>query len=253
MRVLCEGEGPLPQGLKRVLDACGIACTLWNPETKPAFDVFDEVEPDLFVYQDLYNRAVQKCLAERDEVVPFPAGAFVEPAVDTFLYFPGTARSELLCDVSYVGRNRRDDLSRFLCRLIAETGLNVKIFSESAWPAAEAVGSVSISTERDIYMSATVSIASGPEHALRITACGGKPLKLYEHSLEPGDIPAMIKGYSTPSGKRYRKKAIEAERDDLYRNYTYWHDAMEMFSLNGPQFLSYRKIVQDKYHEIFGL
>jgi hypothetical protein len=242
----------LQRGLKRVLDACRIECTLWNPRTKPAFDAFDEVEPDLFVYEDLDNRAIQKCLDEREVVLVFPARAFDDPAVDTFLYYPGAARPELACDVAFVGNYGRTDVSRLLCRLIAETDLDVKIFSASAWPVAQALGSISIATERDIYASATVSIASGPEHALRVTACDGLPLRAYDRDLSPGDVRAMIEGYGTPSGKRCRRRHIDAARDVLYNfGHTYWHEAMEMFAI--CDLPNYRKIVQEKYHEIFGL
>ena len=54
-------------GWKDVFDRLGHEWLWWNPE-KPAFDVFDEFEPDIFIGTTDIDRATAKCIAERPEM-----------------------------------------------------------------------------------------------------------------------------------------------------------------------------------------
>jgi hypothetical protein len=63
--------GPYYQrkGLANVLASVGHQCTFWNEQTKSAFDMFSEYEPDIFMGQT-YNlsRAIRKCLQARPNI-----------------------------------------------------------------------------------------------------------------------------------------------------------------------------------------
>jgi hypothetical protein len=54
-------------GWKDVFDRLGHEW-VWYPPEKPAFDVFDEFEPDMFIGTTDINRATSKCIAERPEM-----------------------------------------------------------------------------------------------------------------------------------------------------------------------------------------
>lgn len=70
MKVLCNytpcGPHYVRTGWKRVFEALGHQFLFWSPDHKPAFDVFAEYEPDLYLgttYET--SRAVAKCIAKR--------------------------------------------------------------------------------------------------------------------------------------------------------------------------------------------
>jgi hypothetical protein len=70
MKILCEytdcGPSYVRTGWGRVFTALGHEFYFWRPEVKPAFDIFAEVEPDLFLGTTYgVDRAVAKCVAAR--------------------------------------------------------------------------------------------------------------------------------------------------------------------------------------------
>lgn len=53
-------------GYLRVFQACGHQAVLWNIQDKPANDIFDEFEPDIFMFQSYnLNRAIINCIQRR--------------------------------------------------------------------------------------------------------------------------------------------------------------------------------------------
>lgn len=71
MKILISNDGPhahfyIRTGFGRALTYAGHQVVMWEIDKKPAFDAFDELEPDLFIGQT-YNLsdAVMKCLIER--------------------------------------------------------------------------------------------------------------------------------------------------------------------------------------------
>src|SRR5206468_5276417 len=126
----------------------------WEPLAKPAFDVFDEVEPHLFIRTLPDDRATSKCVAARprmkvvDQFDPTPAG-------DTFLFGPGEPDPNLTCDFAYIGDYRPGKealLNSYLLPLAAEGSL--KVFGSGPWPIPEYLGPVTDETARLIYCSA---------------------------------------------------------------------------------------------------
>jgi hypothetical protein len=56
-------------GLARVFEKSGHQVLFWNQDQKPAFDVFSEFEPDIFIGQGYnLNRATVKCINARPEL-----------------------------------------------------------------------------------------------------------------------------------------------------------------------------------------
>ena len=71
MRVMIASDGPhahfyIRAGWAKVFQALGHEAILWDINSKPSFDAFDEINPDLFIGQT-YNldRGVFKCIKER--------------------------------------------------------------------------------------------------------------------------------------------------------------------------------------------
>lgn len=65
------GCGPYFQkvGFARIFQQMGHAVHMWEPAKKPAFDVFNEFEPDLYIGQTYTtNRAIYKCIKARPEM-----------------------------------------------------------------------------------------------------------------------------------------------------------------------------------------
>lgn len=70
MKVLCEyadcGPSYVRSGWGKVLAALGHEFVFWRPQVKPAFDIFREYEPDLFIGTTYgFNRALFKCIRQR--------------------------------------------------------------------------------------------------------------------------------------------------------------------------------------------
>lgn len=70
MKILCNftpcGPAYVRSGWKRVFEAMGHEFRFWNVDSKPAFDVFGEYEPDLYIgttYET--SRAIVKCISAR--------------------------------------------------------------------------------------------------------------------------------------------------------------------------------------------
>ncbi len=73
MKVLCEytdcGPAYVRSGWGKVFAALGHEFVFWRPEVKPAFDVFAEFEPDLFIGTTYgVDRAIVKCIHQRPQM-----------------------------------------------------------------------------------------------------------------------------------------------------------------------------------------
>lgn len=72
MNILITSDGPHALGFHRMsiakaMDACGHSTYIWEINSnKPIYDVFDEIEPDIFLSQTYnLNRAIISCIKER--------------------------------------------------------------------------------------------------------------------------------------------------------------------------------------------
>lgn len=215
MRMLIEGEGKLQRGLQRWFTGCRYECTLWNPQTKPAFDIFDEVEPDIYFHVSSHSRAVAKCVAEHEVRCQPIEDA---PLVDTYEYFEGKADESLKCDVAFVGSNQDLRAYRLLCKLAAESSLHLKIFSGDSWPLVQTLGQASLETQRNVYKSAHLSFAASRQHSYEISASEGYALNVFETGYEVQDIVSLIEGFKKSDGAKNRRKLIEAAYGNARQN-----------------------------------
>lgn len=94
MKVLISNDGPfahyyIRMGIARALTAMGHQVIMWDIQKKPAFDAFDELEPDLFIGQT-YNLtdAIIKCIKER------PAMRVIMKAADRSDFAYGLNKAE---------------------------------------------------------------------------------------------------------------------------------------------------------------
>ena len=71
MKILISSDGPhahyyIRLGWARALEACGHDVYIWDIESIPTFDMFDDFEPDIFMGQTYnLNKSVYKCIKER--------------------------------------------------------------------------------------------------------------------------------------------------------------------------------------------
>lgn len=71
MKILISSDGPhahyyIRMSWAKVFRAMGYEVALWHKDQKPAFDAFDEFEPDLFMGQTYHiNEALIKCIKQR--------------------------------------------------------------------------------------------------------------------------------------------------------------------------------------------
>lgn len=70
MKILCEyadcGPSFVRRGWRNVFSALGHDFVFWRPEVKPAFDIFTEYEPDVFLGTTYgLDRALYKCIVRR--------------------------------------------------------------------------------------------------------------------------------------------------------------------------------------------
>jgi hypothetical protein len=223
MRILCQGDGPIQQGWRRVLVACGHQTYLWNPLTKPAFDVFDEFQPDLFVSMGTPKKARNKCSKERGWRTRVVDRGEAPPAGDTFLFYPGTKHPFFECDVAIV-----EDYNRKMARCLSvlcnpSSGLRVKIFGDVPSPFPQYLGRITDNVARDIYASA------------RLTIC------FSEHGIHGGWMGATLSGGRVWRGpfspSTITEAAIAAShlqggggRGEILRSDTYWHRVADIFS-----------------------
>lgn len=332
MRVLCNftqcGPAFVRNGWRKVFQALGHQWRFWEPGKEPAFDVFNDYEPDVYLgttYE--LDRATYKCLATRPEMdvalfasawgpylkdvdlhkyplvvtteeekrlverlkreTGHPEFVFIHAhgrwlegtmsgwgeigvpyhgilnAADTFTYFPGTSRPELACDAAMCGGwwpYKARNLEKFILPLChPRSGLNVKLFGSSPWPAAQYLGPLSQDDERDLYDSATVCLNVSEPHStdpgmgwdvierpFKVLAAGGfcvsdhveEARDLFtEDQLKtartPDEYEALVRYYVAHPEKR--AQVAEAGRREVLLNHTYFDRVAEIFGHLGME------------------
>lgn len=81
-------------------------------------------------------------------------------AADTFVYLDGIKRSELACDIGFVGGYwgyKARNLDKYILPLCHQKkGFSVKIFGNSNWPVCQYLGLINDQDSRDLFASAKV-------------------------------------------------------------------------------------------------
>lgn len=174
--IIDEKIGGCAFGLSNALNSFGHKCVLWFRKDKPAFDIFDETNPDIFIgSKESLDEAVHKCLNEREGLVAkIYDNGYGLLAFDDIIYRKGEYKEDLSCDVLYIGQF--SDWKLDYLYPIIEKNLRVKIFSKSYWGIPEHVGSISHDSISDAYATAKISLNLEKEPTdgqYRIYGCGG--------------------------------------------------------------------------------
>jgi len=169
-------------GFQRAAEAAGHKWVWWEEQHTPAFDVFDELQPDVLFFMEA-NRALLKCI---QEFSPHMVQGFFhtpfefdvngqrlrcERLVDTHIFCAGDPDPAYECSVGIVCPPNPLGLS--LCNQLGK--LNVKIVCEQPWPVAQYLGYGSLMTKRDLYRHSTIVMVPDLLEAMRVIACGSIP------------------------------------------------------------------------------
>lgn len=178
-------------GFRLAAEAQGHKWVWWEESHTPAFDVFDELKPEMVFFMDP-PRALQKCVLEYDTMTvqgypdqPFSFTAGTKKIensglVDNHIFCPGDAHPAYLCEIGIVCEPNPIGLE--LCRFVGHH--NIKIMCEEPWPLPQYLGIGTLENKRDLYRSAKVVLVSDMLEAMRVIACGALPISNNEYLSE---------------------------------------------------------------------
>jgi hypothetical protein len=236
--VLCDNADDefvnMRKGLASVFEACGFACYLYDPTTKPPLDAFYEIKPSLYLGSaKLFTSGVLKAL--KKYTTDYYQLEEVKYSFDSINYHQGNFTPSLECDIAYIGKPVPGLLERL-------DGYKFKLFGPESWEVPQYLGCPTDNkTKADIWASATISLAFTPEEKIHVLGCGGTIADLekldyminYVHTQENYHKTrlAMIKYVNTYS-------SYFNEVQDLLKNIGFDKEA---------------KVVEEKHSEILGL
>lgn len=184
MKILAQGSpNNTIAGFQRAAEAAGIQWTWWEERHTPAFDAFDEIQPDLVMMMEP-SRSLRKCLNEfgTDVVQGFVEQPFLfevnevnmdcERLVDYHMFNPGDAHPAYECSLGIV--SNPNPLGLQLCDYLKDYG--IKIMCEEAWPTYQYLGIPTLADKRDLYRSSQVVLVDSMLEAMRVIACGSIPI-----------------------------------------------------------------------------
>lgn len=169
----------------------------WEESHTPAFDVFDEVKPRLYIGVGEQSIAVQRCLRETNvpsiiEIEPFNyvvrtsyeqlpniigEGLNCGILVNDRVYQPQEPDPKFACDIAYCG-----PLNPMVMQLCYPIGkYHIKIAGECRWPVAQYIGMITLAQKIKLYNSAKAVYTDDMEEAIRAIACNTLVLT---HTLE---------------------------------------------------------------------
>lgn len=254
MRVLIQNNGDSRcSGMTNVLMAMGHDVVVWDAKSKPAFDVFDEIGPEIFLFTDM-DRATKKCVDECGTKLKCVSLKNIPFAADTVSFSGGERREELASQIVCIDKYKPDVHNKYVLPLCHS--FQIKIFGEdAAWPVGQYLGRVSPRTIPSLYASAMVSLNfSGPETAYQILASGGLPVSLkFESNVFNDENSVMfhnldllrdaIRVFTDRDQLKLRNKMTEVGRGVIYNGHTYWHRVALMFESLGIQDEARRTLV----------
>lgn len=207
--------------------------TYWNPETKPAFDIFDETRPDIFILTGPAQwRAVFKIMKARDGLRVVDRSVERPAAFDIVHYGQAKYEARLACDVAFVGNYNPDRFHDWIKPLSEHC--NMKVFGEVAWPMPEYLGSVCDDLIPNIYASAKVciNVATGLERLYQFMGMG-KPCVTNTYFPNMPVVKALdAKQFIDATLLMIDKPPIihiKRGREIVRRGHTYFHRVAEMW------------------------
>lgn len=174
MKILCKHH-PDIMGLAMAFDKLEHETFLW--QDVPAFDIFDDVKPDVFVSMEV-DRATAKCLKERPEIHTMICveknvwaidGEETElpHVVDDITFHRVEPNPHMVSDVTYVGSPNPMVMS-----LAYPVGkFNLKIFGPHHWPIPQCLGFVSTDQHCQAYSSAKIVFVTNIVEGMRAINC----------------------------------------------------------------------------------
>lgn len=182
MKILVQAiKGNHLYGFKNLFEANRHQWIWWEEEHTPAFDAFDELQPDLFIGYGEPSRAVKKCLKKYQGKIRFmfQTGPYTYQIKDkTFscrpflvnklIHHPGKLNKKLECDIACCEGPHPYFTS--LCRPVGK--FSIKIISESLWQVPQYIGAPRWEDQVSLYQSATLVFATTAEEIGRAMACG---------------------------------------------------------------------------------
>lgn len=153
MRILIEQKAAR-KGFIAALQHVGHATFVYNESTKPAFDAFDELKPDIYIgqCQPGQSRAISKCLTNTG--IPAFYMEMSPLAADT-LHSSKERKPELKCQVIFVG-DYSPAFYKYLEPLV-ESKYNVKIFGKG-WQIPQGMGVMPENRLMDALQSAEIAL-----------------------------------------------------------------------------------------------
>ena len=199
-------------GFQRAAEAAGHTWIWWEERHTAAFDVFDEIKPDIMFLMEP-SRAITKCIKERPIVVvrglynepftfmvnnqSFPCGRLV----DKHIFCLGDTSPAYLCDIGITCQPHPIGIK--LCRDIGAA--NIKIICNTAWGVVQYLGAGSLENKKDLYRSSSIVLVDSLLEAMRVAACGSVPINVgkrfvdqefYERCLEADDVEEVWQHYN---------------------------------------------------------
>lgn len=184
MKFLIDAQlGSCILGLSRAFQEMGFSVVCWHPQVKPAFDMFSEFEPDIFLGcpASLTNVAIKKNLDSRPKLKGIVFNNINELlAFDSLTFKLGKTNPQFVADAVHIGRYEPWKLD-YIAPLIA-AGHTVKIFSGDPWPIPEGLGAIDQSEVCDAHFNACISLCLGTQPQddyYTAIGCGGLPVSSY--------------------------------------------------------------------------
>lgn len=268
MRILCElspHRHNMVIGWKAACEAAGYEFVLWDEKQKPAFDVFDEINPDVFIKTSpLFSRGTHRALLSRGKSTKTIDGTEWLPGFDYLNLRPGQYRPNLLSEILCIGNYRTDNahlLEEFVFPLSAKYKL--KVLGNKRWPIPEYLGSAPLNMIPDLIASTKIciNVSSGgiaPERLFQYLGVGAIVVSNNDHgmraknphhsgeSLPCLEVEKEAKGFietvdylvneakTHTSGSHWMAQAIRGQ-NEVRRHHTYSHRMADMFQEAGFQ------------------
>jgi len=190
MKILAQAvPGNTIAGFSRAAEAAGHSWVWWEERHTPAFDVFDEIQPDMLFYMNM-TRAMQKCVDTNG--IPTLCGSLDSPfqfklnqsynvkcdyLVDAHMFNMGEVHKGLACDIGITCDTNPVGLK--LCQEApCQKVWNIKILNDTAWPTTQYLGVGTLSDKRDLYRSASLVVVDTLMDVIRVIACGSIPVSV---------------------------------------------------------------------------
>lgn len=218
----------------RVFKAIECEVTVWDEATKPAFDVFDEFKPDLFIYEGgRYDGARMNKLVDNFKDVQFwniDKPDYAANILDYKKVEPDpTIASKLLYINTYPGAEQPTEYILPLCHPVGKH--SIKIFDIQPWSVCQYMGSIDPLTACRAMCSTQVLITSfDPEENLPECVYNARSLGVRVVNCQDYEIPGFEDAvrHGTDLVDPDEQATIDHDREDALDYNSYFHRVGEV-------------------------